>query len=129
MKKTILILIILAGFVQFSFAQQNRDDKIQALKIAFITERLQLTSSEAQQFWPVYNAYEDEVKKLRIDSKGGDVLENEEKLLQIRKKYRGSFEKILGKSKINDLFNAERDFRNILIKRLKNRGGGGGRNR
>ncbi len=128
MKKTILIAIFLAGFVQLASAQQNRDEKIQALKIAFITERLQLTSAEAQQFWPVYNAYEADVRKLRIESKGGDVLENEEKLLEIRKKYRGSFEKILGTQKMNDLYNAEKDFRNVLIKRLKNKNGGG-RNR
>lgn len=125
MKKLLLTLFLFTAIIQVSQAQQNRDEKIQALKIAFLTERLQLTSAEAQQFWPVYNSYENEVRKIRKISSDGDVLENEEKLLQIRKKYSASFEKILGKEKTNTLFKAERDFRNILIKRLKNRGGRG----
>ena len=40
-------------------------------------------------------------------------------LLDIRKKYKPSFEKILGPQRLNDLYNAERDFRNVLIQRLK----------
>ena len=98
-----------------------RAEKIQALKIAFITQKLQLTSAEAEKFWPVYNDYENEIKTLRLNNKNGDVLENEEKLLNIRKKYKPSFEKILGPQKLNQLYNAEKEFRNVLIKQLKNR--------
>ena len=47
------------------------------------------------------------------------ALKNEEKLLEIRKKYKPSFEKILGAQKLNDLYNAERDFRTVLIRQLK----------
>lgn len=123
MKKYLLTLFSI--FVFFSFANaQNRNnqhaEKIQALKIAFITQKLELTSSEAEKFWPVYNQYEREVNNLRINNKNGDVLDNEQKLLDIRKKYKPSFEKFLGPQKLNNLFNAERDFRNVLIKRLKN---------
>ena len=56
---------------------------------------------------------------MRLNNKEGDVLDNEQMLLDIRKKYKPSFEKILGPQRINDLFNAEREFRNALIKRLK----------
>lgn len=125
MKKVLFILITLMVFSHSTFAQRNGNDRVEALKIAFLTERLQLTQSEAQRFWPVYNSYEAEVRKLRADSKDGSVIENEEKLLQVRKKYNTSFEKILGKDKTNTLFSAEKEFRNILIKRLKNRGTGG----
>ncbi|MGN6539825.1 MAG: hypothetical protein ACTHKY_03345 [Ginsengibacter sp.] len=119
MKKYLLILLILFGTVSFASAQNGqRGEKIQALKIAFITQKLQLTSAEAEKFWPVYNNYENEIKQVR--SRGNsDVLDNEEKLLDIRKKYKPSFEKILGPQRLNDLYNAERDFRNVLIKRLK----------
>ena len=37
--------------------------KLQALKIAFITQKLQLTSAEAEKFWPVYNQYDNEIKQ------------------------------------------------------------------
>jgi len=121
MKKIIFLLLV--TFTVFSIAnaqkQGTRSEKVQALKIAFITQKLQLTSAQAEKFWPVYNQYDSEIKSLRTDN-NEDVLENEEKLLNIRKKYKPTFEKILGPQKLNDLFNAERDFRNVLIRQLKN---------
>lgn len=119
------LLIILAFFTSLSFAtaQNGRSEKIQALKVAFITQKLNLTPAEAQKFWPVYNQYDNEIKALRANKRNGDVLDNEEKLLDIRKKYKPAFEKILGAGRLNDLYNAERDFRNVLIQRLKEQGG------
>jgi len=121
MKKYLLLLLII--FAGFSFAnaqqQENRSEKVQALKIAFITQRLQLTTTQAQQFWPVYNQYQSEIRDLRRN-KSEDALQNEEELLNIRKKYKPSFEKIIGPQKLNDLYNAERDFRTVLIRQLKN---------
>lgn len=119
MNRLILLFFTLIFFNTAALAQRG-NDKIQALKIAFLTERLQLTKSEAQSFWPVYNSYEAEVRNLRSGSRDGDVIENEEKLLQIRKKYSNSFEKVLGKQRTNTLFSSEKEFRNILIKRLRN---------
>jgi len=124
MKKYLLILLVTIGSISIAKSQNEtnpRSEKIQALKIAFITQKLQLTSAEAEKFWPVYNQYENEINSLRANNKNGDVLENEEKLLNIRKKYKTSFEKIIGPQKLNQLFNAERDFRGVLIKQLKNR--------
>ena len=120
MKKYLLLLLITFAGLSFANAQQqgNRSEKVQALKIAFITQKLQLTSSQAQQFWPVYNQYQGEVRDLRRN-KSDDALKNEERLLDIRKKYKPSFEKILGAQKLNDLYNAERDFRTVLIRQLK----------
>lgn len=125
MKKIILIILAIFGNFLFSNAQvQNentqRSEKVQELKIAFITQKLELTSTEAEKFWPVYNQYDNEIKNLRNDNKNGDVLDNEQKLLDIRKKYKPSFERILGPQRSNNLYNAERDFRNVLIRRLKN---------
>ena len=69
MKKIILILLITLS--SNSFAQDNdRQDRIKALKIAFITERLELTETEAQKFWPIYNAFEAENQKLRKKNVG-----------------------------------------------------------
>ncbi len=129
MKKLLFTFLLLTACVHLTIAQRSNDEKIQALKIAFITQRLKLTSSEAQKFWPVFNQYDDEMIKLMHESKDGDILGNEEKMLKIRKKYSNSFEKIIGKERTNTLFGSEREFRNILIKRLKNHKPGGGRNR
>jgi hypothetical protein len=120
MKKYLLLLLVIFAGLSFANAQQqgNRSEKVQALKIAFITQRLQLTTTQAQQFWPVYNQYQSEIRDLRKD-KSDDALENEERLLNIRKKYKPSFQKIIGPEKLNDLYNAERDFRTVLIRQLK----------
>ncbi len=122
MKKILLILLAIIGCSSFTMAQNgNGREKIQALKVAFITQKLHLTSAEAEKFWPVYNQYESEITQLRANNRNGDVLDNEQKLLDIRKNYKSSFEKILGPQRLNDLYNAERDFRNVLIQRLKER--------
>jgi hypothetical protein len=48
------------------YGQRDVDkDKIKTLKIAYLTEKLNLTSKEAQTFWPIYNDYQDEKQKLR----------------------------------------------------------------
>ena len=120
MKKYLLIIIAIFGTISFTMAQNGNDhEKIQALKVAFITQKLHLTPQEAEKFWPVYNQYESEIRQVRGSKRNGDVLDNEEKLLDIRKKYKPSFENILGPGRLNDLYNAERDFRNALIQRLK----------
>jgi len=124
MKKYLLLFLVILGSVSGIKAQneeETRGEKIEALKIAFITQKLQLTPDEAQKFWPVYNQYENEIRSLQLDNKNGPALENEERLLNIRKKYASSFEKVIGPQKLNRLFNAERDFRDILIRRLQNR--------
>jgi hypothetical protein len=122
MKKYLLLILTIFGSYSFTLAQNgNGRERIQALKVAFITQKLHLTASEAEKFWPVYNQYDNEIMQLRASDKNGDVLENEQKLLNIRKKYKSSFENILGPQRLNDLYNAERDFRNVLIQRLKER--------
>ena len=51
MKKYLLIILALVGSISFANAQKEggqRSEKIQALKIAFITQKLHLTSAEAE---------------------------------------------------------------------------------
>ncbi|MGB0879043.1 MAG: sensor of ECF-type sigma factor [Polaribacter sp.] len=89
--KKILFFTTLLFFVSFlAYAQKPikgivRAAKIKAIKIAFLTEQLDLTSSEAEKFWPVYNNYS---KKLR-------QLERVEKLkLKVKIKDAGGIDKI-----------------------------------
>lgn len=122
MKKYLLIVLLITASVSLATAQNgNTHERVQALKVAFITQKLHLSASEAEKFWPVYNQYDNEIMQLRSSSKNGDVLDNEQKLLDIRKKYKPAFESILGPQRLNDLYNAERQFRNVLIQRLKER--------
>jgi hypothetical protein len=63
--KKILLLMFLFSNALF-YGQRDVDkDKIKTLKIAYLTEKLNLTSKEAQTFWPIYNDYQEEKQKLR----------------------------------------------------------------
>ena len=62
--KTYIIPIFILLFSVSLFAQQNRD-RVKALKVSFITEKLDLTPKEAQAFWPVYNTFEENSTKIR----------------------------------------------------------------
>jgi hypothetical protein len=124
MKKLYLIFIFLAaGF--FAAAQdelqqvpeQKQQEKIEALKVAFITKELDLTPDEAQKFWPVYNQYSKELKSTIKNNQ--DVIDRDEKVVNLRKRYRDQFTKVLGPDRMNKMFNAERDFRQLLIKSLR----------
>ena len=125
MKKFVLFLVFISANFSLVKAQDDKDkrsEKIQALKIAFITQKIELTSDEAQKFWPVYNRYETEIRQAYKDSKnGGDAIENEEKILNVKKKYRTEFIKVIGQPKTTTLFNSEREFRGVLMRHLKDK--------
>src|SRR4051812_42751159 len=44
---------------------EERMEKLESMKIGFFTQRLDLTPEEAKKFWPVYNAFQDDLEKLR----------------------------------------------------------------
>jgi len=155
MKNMILViacLFSLSAFAQEKPSKEKKEDKVKAWKIAFITERLDLTSEEAQKFWPLFNAYEAEQKAIReknkLDAdanKDGQVSEEEaEKALtkqvemhqaqvDLMKKYNNEFKKAIPARKIVLLYQANEDFKKVLLQRLKKmqqnrpqRPGGGG---
>ena len=65
--KTLTSLLFILSFSLITIAQSNRD-KIKTLKIAYITEKLNLSEKEAQKFWPIYNTFEEENSKLKSES-------------------------------------------------------------
>lgn len=61
--KNILIVLFLLFTTTLMFGQRRPDkEKIKSLKVAYITERLNLSSTEAQAFWPIYNAHEEKME-------------------------------------------------------------------
>jgi hypothetical protein len=66
MKNLIVVLFFISATV---FAQERNHEKIQAFKVAYITEKLNLTSAEAEKFWPLYNAYDEKRRDLRKQEK------------------------------------------------------------
>lgn len=131
MKRLFTLITLFLGITGMAFAQEptqqpdpKKEEKIQALEIAFISRKLDLTPEEAQKFWPIYNEYKKEMRQTMLAQKKDpnmDVVVTEQKLVDIKKKYRDRFVGVIGQPRMNKLFEAEREFRNVLLNQLKNR--------
>ena len=127
MKRTLPVLIFftfllsLPGLCQRP--QQRQGTVLESLKIAFITKRLDLSSEEAEKFWPIYNKYAVEVRQAYLtyrDDKNEIGLD--ESLLNIRKKYSPDFTRALSSpARVNEFFRAEKDFGAFVQKEMQRR--------
>lgn len=147
MKKIILIFTAIL-FSSFAFSQSMKDkkEKIKALKVAFITEKLKLTSEEAQKFWPIYNTFDDKQFEIRhnkirlvmkqIEEDGvenisekqaqnlvNDLLNSEDELHILKKKFMSDLLKVLPAKKIVLLRKAEEEFNRKLLREFRERKG------
>lgn len=117
--------------------EHAKKERIHAIKIGYLTDRLNLSTREAEGFWPVYNAYEREFMSVRkqyrkkyMDANNGHLspgeahrfidedIEYREKMLELRKKYKQQFLKVITATKLAELYQAEADFKEMLIRRL-----------
>ena len=121
MGKTLSILFFLLLHGYFCIAQDDNEKDLEAVRTAYITNQLKLSPEEAQKFWPVYNNYILELKQARKENPN-DVVAQQEKIVNIRKKYKGDFKKVIGSDeRVNKAFTAEGEFRNMLRNEWKNR--------
>lgn len=68
MKRIAVILLIVLIFpVAKSFGQNTNLEKLNNYKIGFFTKRLNLTSGEAEKFWPIYNEYQVQRNELQLE--------------------------------------------------------------
>lgn len=123
-------------------AQEDADeqtDKVEALKIAFITEKLSLTSAEAKLFWPVFNEFNAQLKKLKhrekeniraFKSKSDPTEQETEKFMSeyllikqaeidLTRRYVAEFRKVLPARKVARLLTLEQEFKQALLQRLR----------
>ncbi len=116
-------LFSLAVLAQKEEKKPMQGGKLETLKIGYITKKLDLTPEEAQRFWPVYNNYSKEIREARIDQhkNKGNVLETEENILSIRKKYSTEFEKVISADKVNTFFRSEKEFNDYVQRELRQR--------
>ena len=72
MKKLILLLFTIMLISNSALAQQQMNrEKIKILKTSYITNTLDLSQKEAEQFWPIYNLYSTKIQKLKMQLEGG----------------------------------------------------------
>lgn len=145
MKYVLLITLLISGI---SFSQGNKADrkekreKIEQLKIAYITKKLNLTTKEAEKFWPVYNTMQSEIKTIKkdrrtsmkelndLDSTASDaevkvifekIQSYDQKALDSKKAHLNSIAEIIGYRRVHALLEAERGFKKELLRELKER--------
>ncbi|HXH18219.1 MAG TPA: hypothetical protein VNJ07_03960 [Chitinophagales bacterium] len=142
-----MICILLAASCAAAMAQppknqQEKKEKMEQLKIAFITQKLNLTRQEAQKFWPVYNEYHDALDALRKERKEElknyrtrfDELSEKEltemvdkqiiyrqRELDLLKKYHAEYKSILPVKKVAMLYRAEDEFKAKVLQEIKDR--------
>jgi hypothetical protein len=117
----------------------SKRDKIDALRVTFITSKVALTNQESQLFWPLYNEYNDKADNLKksfrqqfirdvdystVSDKEAEAylvaeLTLKQKEYELSKEYYEKFKKVLPIKKIALIRRAEEDFKKELIKNIK----------
>lgn len=132
MKKLFIITIgFLCGIA--AFAQPGKQarpgqgiQRLEAMHVAYLTRELALTPEEAQQFWPVYNKFRKDMKAAFDQAvPNQDPLDRQQKMLDIRKKYREEFSKSLGRERANKVFGSADRFREMVKHAAEKRKNGG----
>ena len=146
-KNHLLAILLLVSFSLCDKEKKmlEKKEEIFALKVAFITNKLPLTSSEAEKFWPIYNAFEDKLFELKhekslvflkrmddaplskMSEKEAELLlakmeSNEEEIFQMRKKLFISLKPILSQVKLIKLKKAEEEFNKKLLFQFMKKG-------
>lgn len=146
MKKNITLLffiILLNSFYSVAQSKRGSSEKIRSYKIAYLTEKLNLTEDEAQKFWPTYNKYDKKMMELhreerfnikkRLLNDGGidnlsekdskEILEKIQSInkqqYEIKRAFHSKISKILAFKKILALQIYEHEFNRKLMRRLR----------
>lgn len=133
-----IFLLVIGNTAAFAQDQTKREamaEKIHTMKVSFLTEKLSLSAEEAEAFWPVYNAYEAELKATRPENEQKPDFANmsdieldrfvqarfaqEQSKLNIKKKYYPKFVQVLSIQKVVLLYESEQNFRKQLLKKIK----------
>jgi hypothetical protein len=125
MKKILYISLFVFAFQGASYAQEDHDGgKVRERMIEYIQQKLSLTNQEAERFTPVFINYFRELRKTNQEFRG-DRLVLQQKIAELRLRYRDEFRPIIGEKRSNDVFTHERDFvQKVKLERdlrLKNR--------
>lgn len=125
-----LSLNLMLGISVYAQQRVNGDDKIRAVKVSLITDKMQLNANQSAQFWPVYNRYENEMRivwhsRRDLTKEKGKTAEEiiderhklDEKELLIKSKYKNEFLKVVSAQQLNQMYVAEAEFKRILMER------------
>lgn len=117
---------------QTKIRKPNVAKRFEAIKKAYIAQRLALTQEQSAKFWPTYDEYQYELEVVadlrkannaERDASGTDQFERElgyqQRITNLQKHYYEEFVKMIPPEKANLVFKSERDFKFELLRRLK----------
>lgn len=131
-KNFMLALFCLSSSICFSQEKIQHNEHKEAQRVAFYTKKLDLSSAEAEKFWPVYRAMKKEMSVLRKERKPkrqgkiaemsdpeietllDEMLLYKQKELDLKKKYHTQYKDVLPIGKVAKLYHAEEQFKKQL---------------
>ncbi|MCL7989119.1 hypothetical protein M8998_14315 [Sphingobacterium sp. lm-10] len=129
-----ILLTMCAFCCMITFAIAQSDDayeKIENQKVAYVTKHLNLTPSEAQRFFPIYNQYSRSMRSVKSaksnmlsnqnDRRNSDLIEFDSKEVEVKKQYRAKFADVIGAARASEFFMVEQEFKDMLYRELQSR--------
>jgi hypothetical protein len=114
----ILTLALFAGFV--AKAQDDDNDKIRDKMREFIQKRMNLSKNEAERFTPVFIRYFREWRQTLRENRD-DVLVRQQKIVDLKIRYRNEFKEIVGEKRSNEVFKKQEEFVRIIAEQARGR--------
>jgi len=126
MKKILFILTLFLLTASVSMAQDDGDEKIRDKMREYIQQRMGLNRNEAERFTPVFLRYFREWRSTLKDNRG-DRLILQQKVVELRLRYRTEFKEIVGERRSNEVYEHQekfiRELKNIRQERMRDRQG------
>ena len=144
MKKNILFIwILFCGLNNLEAQNNDKHENFRAYKIAYITQQLDLSPTEAEKFWPLYNEFGKQFYQLKviqtrdmkrkIKENGGidnlseveaneyvtKLLDSEKEIVKLKMKYYDQLKNVISPNKILKLYNAETGFNRRLLSEFR----------
>ncbi|RYE18489.1 MAG: hypothetical protein EOP51_21860 [Sphingobacteriales bacterium] len=144
LRKSFILLLIfaLSGSINQALQAQPREKKherIEAARVSFLTEKMQLTPEQAQKFWPVYNEFSQKRKELKkkarvfkdedLDALSDaqlregimQMMDFREKEAALEKSYVDKFLAVVSPRQLATMYRSEKEFMRLLLKKLDDR--------
>jgi hypothetical protein len=123
------------------FIFRDVGEQVQVERIAYYSEKIGLTTEEAQLFWPIYNEMDNKKNALfeeraaimqrftnannmsdrQIDEQLNRLVAIQQQEMALPAEYDAKFRKVLSSRKVMNLYVAEMGFRTYLLQRMRDR--------
>lgn len=137
-----LATVLVLTFLSISSWAQPDMEQMQAIRVAYITNALDLNPTEAERFWPLHNEMSEQLRELRNQRRQlvhnfrdeeallrapeselrnimNRMLELEQEEIAIRREYHTKFLDVLDVHKVALLYRTEEEFKRVLLERMR----------